>query len=145
MPTTERYKNKAKYAIVTTPQIAATISIGDDKDMDEPPDLSAGYCVTPIEGRCQGWTATGRMVERPHFGHTGLNFSNRLAAGYLRKQPAGGEGTGGWVLRKVSESTFNRALLVPFAVTSRHFRDVRINQRIDSLPCPALFSMFPGR
>ena len=70
---------------------------------------------------------------------------NRLAAGCLRKQPAGGEGTGGWGLRKVSESTFNCALLFPFAVTSRHFRGVRINQRIDSLPCPALFSMFPGR
>ena len=36
-------------------------------------------------------------------------------------------------------------LLFSFAVTSRHFRGVRINQRIDSLPCPALFSMFPGR
>jgi len=48
-------------------------------------------------------------------------------------------------LRKVSESTGNCALLVPFAVTLRHFRDARINQRIDSLPCPALSSMFPGR
>ena len=73
-----------------------------------------------------------------------LDF-NRLAAGCLRKQPAGDEGIGGWGLRKVSESTFNCALLFPFAVTSRHFRGVRINQRIDSLPCPALFSMFPGR
>ena len=45
----------------------------------------------------------------------------------------------------MSESTLNCALLVPFAVTSRRSRDVRINQRIDSLPCPALFSMFPGR
>jgi len=53
--------------------------------------------------------------------------------------------TGGWGLRKVSESTFNRALLFPFAVTSRRSRDVRINQRIDSPPCPALSSMFPGR
>ena len=48
-------------------------------------------------------------------------------------------------LRKVYESTGNCALLFPYAVTSRRFRDVRINQRIDSLPCPALFSMFPGR
>ena len=88
-----------------------------------------------------------------------LNF-NRLAAGGLRKPPAGGEenrrlfifsartstsactGSG---LRKVYESTVNCALLFPFAVTWRRSRDVRINQRIDSLPCPALFSMFPGR
>jgi hypothetical protein len=49
------------------------------------------------------------------------------------------------VLEEDSESTVNCALLFSFAVTSRHFRDVRINQRIDSLPCPALFSMFPGR
>src|SRR5689334_23846174 len=53
--------------------------------------------------------------------------------------------TGGWGLRKVSESTFNRALLVPFAVTLCRSRDARINQRIGSLPCPALSSMFPGR
>ena len=48
-------------------------------------------------------------------------------------------------LRKVSESTVNCSLLFPLAVTSRRSRDARINQRIDSLPCPALFSMFPGR
>jgi hypothetical protein len=48
-------------------------------------------------------------------------------------------------LRKVSESTVNRALPFSFTVTSRRSRDARINQRIDSLPCPALFSMFPGR
>ena len=51
-------------------------------------------------------------------------------------------GTG---LRKVPESTGNCALPFPFAVTSRRSRDARINQRIDSLPCPALLSMFPGR
>ena len=66
--------------------------------------------------------------------------------GCLYKQPTGVVlETGGWGLRKVSESTLNRALLPPFAVTSRRSRDARINQRIDSLPCPALFSMFPGR
>src|SRR5579872_6633634 len=73
-------------------------------------------------------------------------YFDRLVAGCLYKQPtrvvqeqvAGG-------LRKVSESTVNCSLLFPFAVTSRRSRDVRINQRIDSLPCPALFSMFPGR
>ena len=88
-----------------------------------------------------------------------LDF-NRLAAGGLRKQPAGGEGNrrlfifsvcpstsacAGSGLRKVYESTVNCALLFPFAVTLRRSRDARINQRIDSLPCPALFSMFPGR
>jgi hypothetical protein len=75
----------------------------------------------------------------------GMKFSivSRRAA-YVRNPP-GVKEQAAWGLRKVSESTFNRALLVPFAVTSRHFRDVRINQRIDSLPCPALFSMFPGR
>jgi len=74
-----------------------------------------------------------------------MTSSDRLAAGCSREQPTGGEGIGGWGLRKVSESTFNCALLFPYAVTSRRSRDVRINQRIDSLPCPALFSMFPGR
>ena len=70
----------------------------------------------------------------------------RLAMGCLYKQPTGAVWkTGGWGLRKVSESTFNCALPFPFAVTSRRSRDARINQRIDSLPCPALFSMFPGR
>jgi len=88
-----------------------------------------------------------------------LDF-NRLAAGGLRKQPAGGEENrrlsifsarttacpcAGSGLRKVYESTVNCALLFPFAVTLRRSHDVRINQRIDSLPCPALFSMFPGR
>jgi hypothetical protein len=48
-------------------------------------------------------------------------------------------------LRKVYESTVNCALLFPFTVTLRRSHDVCINQRIDSLPCPALFSMFPGR
>ena len=77
-------------------------------------------------------------------------FSDRLAVGCLRKQPTGVEENRRLkVLEKVlgedSESTVNRALLSAFAVTSRHFRDIRINQRIDSLPCPALFSMFPGR
>src|SRR5258708_29105709 len=48
-------------------------------------------------------------------------------------------------LRKVYESTVNRALLFPFTVTLRRSHDACINQRIDSLPCPALFSMFPGR
>jgi hypothetical protein len=74
------------------------------------------------------------------------DFSDRLAAGGLRKQPAGGCGNqAAEGLKKGSESTFHCALLAPFTVTSRHFRDARINQRIDSLPCPALFSMFPGR
>ena len=77
-------------------------------------------------------------------------YLDRLAVGCLRKQPTGGEENRRLkVLEKVlgedSESTVNCALLSSFAVTSRHFRDVRINQRIDSLPCPALFSMFPGR
>jgi len=31
-----------------------------------------------------------------------------------------------------------------FAVTSRHFRDVRINQRMILFPCPALFSNVSG-
>jgi len=58
--------------------------------------------------------------------------------GVVPKQAAGG-------LRKVSESTVNCALLSFFAVALRRSHDVCINQRIDSLPCPALFSMFPGR
>ena len=91
--------------------------------------------ITRVRSGC-GWKDT-RAVR--------IVIFDRLAAGCLRKQPAGGEGTGGWGLRKVSESTFNRALPGSYAVTSRHFRDVRINQRIDSLPCPALSSMFPGR
>ena len=47
-------------------------------------------------------------------------------------------------LRKVR---INRQLRspIPFTVTLRRSRDACINQRIDSLPCPALFSMFPGR
>jgi len=49
------------------------------------------------------------------------------------------------VSEKVYESTVNRALLFPFSVTLRRSHDACINQRIDSLPCPALFSMFPGR
>jgi len=89
-----------------------------------------------------------------------LGFLDRLAVGCLRKQPTGGEenrrlfifsartsasACAGSGLRKVYESTVNCALLFPFAVTWRRSRDVRINQRIDSLPCAALFSMFPGR
>jgi hypothetical protein len=88
-----------------------------------------------------------------HFGSAGdmrCDLLDRLAAGCLRKQPTGVEENRRLkVLEKAlgegSESTINRNLLSSFAVTSRHFRDVRINQRIDSLPCPALFSMFPGR
>ena len=34
---------------------------------------------------------------------------------------------------------------IPFTVTLRRSHDACINQRIDSLPCPALLSMFPGR
>ena len=87
---------------------------------------------------------------RTHFGRAILTFFARLAVGCLRKQPTGGEENRRLkVLEKVlgedSESTVNCALLSSFAVTSRRSRDVRINQRIDSLPCPALFSMFPGR
>jgi len=48
-------------------------------------------------------------------------------------------------LRKVSKSTVNCSLLFPFTVTLRRSHDACINQRIDSLPCPALFSIFPGR
>jgi len=89
------------------------------------------------------------------------NTSNRLAVGCLYKQPTGvvqerGGGSffqparptraaAGSGLRKVSESTGHCSLLIPFAVTLRRSRDARINQRIDSLPCPALLSMFPGR
>ena len=75
-------------------------------------------------------------------------------AAYVRNPPGGREQAAvyffsphdaGSGLGKVSESTGHCALLFPFTVTSRRSRDVRINQRIDSLPCPALFSMFPGR
>jgi len=62
------------------------------------------------------------------------------AAVYFFSPHGAGSGLG-----KVSESTGHCALLFPFTVTSRRSRDVRINQRIDSLPCPALLSMFPGR
>ena len=87
-------------------------------------------------------------------------FANRLAVGCLYKQPTGVvQETSGCLffqphnglrrcgLRSQKSVRINRPLRSPisFAVTSRHFRDVRINQRIDSLPCPALFSMFPGR
>ena len=37
------------------------------------------------------------------------------------------------------------ALLFPMRSPHAAFADARINQRIDSLPCPALFSMCPGR
>jgi len=37
------------------------------------------------------------------------------------------------------------ALLFPARSPHAAFADARINQRIDSLPCPALFSIFPGR
>ena len=37
------------------------------------------------------------------------------------------------------------ALLFPMRSPHAAFADARINQRIDSLPCPAPFSMFPGR
>ena len=102
-------------------------------------------------------------LAKAHFGCTSAvrcGFSDRLAVGRLRKQPTGVKKTGGCLffqpaqpasacadsgLRKVSESTVNCSLLFPFTVTLRRFRDARINQRIDSLPCPALFSMFPGR
>src|SRR5579872_3358745 len=69
------------------------------------------------------------------------NF-DRLAAGCLDKQPTG-------VVKEqaaeVSEKVPNQLqLLSPIScvVTSRRFRDARINQRIDSLPCPAPFLNF---
>src|SRR5580693_8056643 len=74
-----------------------------------------------------------------------MTFSNRLAAGGLRKPPAGGEGNRRLGSQKSVRINLQLRSPISFAVTSRHFRDVRINQRIDSLPCPALFSMFPGR
>ena len=116
------------------------------------------------QGRRNARPPTPVCPRRTHFGRAILTFFDRLAAGCLRKQPTGGEenrrlsifsahttacACASSGLRKGpgrgSESTVNCALLFSFAVTSRHFRDVRINQRIDSLPCPALFSMFPGR
>jgi hypothetical protein len=48
------------------------------------------------------------------------------------------------VSEKVYESTVNCALLFPFAVTLRRSHDACINQRIDSLPCPALFLNVSG-
>jgi hypothetical protein len=48
------------------------------------------------------------------------------------------------VLEKVYESTVNCALLFSFAVTLRRSHDACINQRIDSLPCPALFLNVSG-
>ena len=42
------------------------------------------------------------------------------------------------------ESTVKCALLFPFTVTLRRFHDACINQRIDSLPCPALFLNVSG-
>src|ERR1700719_3338510 len=48
------------------------------------------------------------------------------------------------VSEKVYESTGNCALLFPFTVTLRRSHDVCINQRIDSLPCPALFLNVSG-
>ena len=88
------------------------------------------------------------------------DFFGSSHGGLLSKQPTGGKEAGGCLffqpaqatsscadsgLRKVYESTVNRALLFPFTVTLRRSHDACINQRIDSLPCPALFSMFPGR
>jgi hypothetical protein len=84
-----------------------------------------------------------RGVER-HFGRA-VRIFDRLAAGCLRTQPAGGEGNRRLGSQKSVRINLQCPLLFPFAVTSRHFRDVRINQRIDSLPCPALSSIFPGR
>ena len=74
-----------------------------------------------------------------------MKISDRLAAGGLRKPPAGGEGNRRLGSQKSVRINLQLRSPISFAVTSRHFRDVRINQRIDSLPCPALFSMFPGR
>src|SRR6476469_6210644 len=84
-----------------------------------------------------------RGVER-HFGRA-VRIFDRLAAGYVRTQPAGVEGYRRLGSQKSVRINLQCPLLIPFAVTSRRSRDVRINQRIDSLPCPALSSMFPGR
>jgi len=74
-----------------------------------------------------------------------VKFSDRLAAGCSREQPAGGEGNRRLGSQKSVRINLQLRSPIFFAVTSRRSRDVRINQRIDSLPCPALFSMFPGR
>jgi hypothetical protein len=83
----------------------------------------------------RSWPCVGRAVR----------IFDRLAAGYVRTQPAGVEGYRRLGSQKSVRINLQCPLLFPFAVTSRRSRDVRINQRIDSLPCPALFSMFPGR
>ena len=89
-----------------------------------------------------------------------LSYLDRLAVGCLYKQPTrvvredgclffqpaqAVSSCAGSGLGKVYESTGNCSLLFPFTVTLRRSHDACINQRIDSLPCPALFSMFPGR
>jgi hypothetical protein len=48
------------------------------------------------------------------------------------------------VSEKVYESTGHCSLLFPFTVTLRRFHDACINQRIDSLPCPALLLNVSG-
>jgi hypothetical protein len=89
----------------------------------------------------------------------GMKCSDRLAAGGLRKLPAGGEenrrlficsartGTSAGAdsgLRKSIRINRQNPLLFPYAVTLRRSHDACINQRIDSLPCPALFLNVSG-
>ena len=102
-----------------------------------------------------------RLIER-HFGYAGCHgVDSRIVsrrAAYV-SNPPGVKKIGGClffqpaqalapvrtpVSEKVYESTVNCALLFPFTVTLRRFHDACINQRIDSLPCPALFLNVSG-